>query len=253
LQYLTENQKNNRTLVDIAINNKTNAYRYISDELKTDKSLLLAVIKEGLQKEYIPKQYLSDRDIIYELDFYFLNEVPGRISKYKDYANDEEMILNLISMPNKKPTVFRYISKILLNNKTFLKKAASINGCILEYLYEDQQSDIDIDIVQIAILNDVNAYRFVSEKLKNNKILLIFVINEGLDMHYIPNTIKDDEEVILNVISKRPEIFKYRSERLLCNIDFLKRAESINRDILKYCNENIINKFFVVGGKTIVS
>lgn len=68
----------------------------------------------------------------------------------------------------------KYI-KMVMNDRNFIMEVMKLSGASLRYL-DDKYKD-DLEIVKYAVTNDIKAYEYASERLKNNREIIELVEN----------------------------------------------------------------------------
>jgi hypothetical protein len=183
LKFTSKKLKNDKDIVLYAVNNNGEALRFASEELKNNKYIALKAIKNTGYVLHIIKNGLNDNEKI--------------ISNAVKYKFDN----------------FRYASDRLKTNKKFVLYLLQININIIEYLNNDLNDDDDI--ANYIIDNNIEKIKYLSERLQE-KILLDMNINDD-NIHILKNISKnvlDNKELILIILNKNYQVFNYISKRL---------------------------------------
>ena len=110
---------------------------------------------------------------------------------------------------------------MFLNNKNFFLEIVRINGLNLEFIPKIFKNDKEI--VLTAIINNSNAFIFASDKLKDNKEIVLELINQcslffnvgNINfLQYISDRLKNDKEIILKAIQKNINAIVFASNEL---------------------------------------
>lgn len=235
LEKLPYTLRNDRQIVFEAIKYDGYYFRYASEELRNDKTFVLKLLEnEG--------QYLE------EYPFGFVLE-----SLWNNLLKDELFLLELLESQDIRVSwryiLFSFLSDKYKNDKIFLlrllkKGYISLNDIwnqflsdrdiILEYVKNDDiswswnrlseiseelKNDIEIFTYVAKSLNP-HHIRYASEEIKNNKEIALFALSKGWlfktsqTISVLWDKIKDDNEIIYDVINKDPISFKHASERI---------------------------------------
>ncbi|MCK5537126.1 MAG: DUF4116 domain-containing protein, partial [Bacteroidales bacterium] len=125
-------------------------------------------------------------------------------------------------------------------NKEEALKAVEQDGMKLEECSDELRNDKDV--VEAAVANREKAMMFVSEELKCDKEVIQSALMRsttlrtemGIAFSFVPEHIKDNEEMALIAISIFHGAFQYFSDRLKKDEAFLIRAVAKNYGILRY-------------------
>jgi hypothetical protein len=109
----------------------------------------------------------------------------------------------------------RDLSIIFFSNKhnviTLIKKYGVKGTCIRWCSYDIQN---DKDVAYVAVERTPHAIKDVSDELKRNKELAIFVVNiDGKTLEYLPY-FQDDEDVVFIACKQNAEAIKFASNEL---------------------------------------
>ena len=197
LKYFSLSVRDNKEVVLEALNvNRDNAdaalgYRYASDRLKNDKSFFEEACRlNGAVLAYAQQEWLEDLDLVFEV--------------FKT-----------------SPRAFRsYVARMHLDvtqqeNRNFILKALKINGLILEELGGLKD---DKFIVITAILQNPEAFRFASSRLKNDIDIARLVARRSLSpLESRLEFFSQDEEIKRIIVSRAeedPVAYRYSSEEV---------------------------------------
>ena len=188
---------------------------YTSKELKNDKEIVLAAVKQqGNALEFASKELQQDEEVAL-----------ASLENYWEYPPVD------------------YIDEKLLQNKDFIVKAAAVDDFILYAFRYDETlkhwcSDIDVVIAAMGKSGDAinfmddklfddrdfvlklvevrnSAFRYSNKKFFDDKeIILKAVKTNGNALRFATKKLKDDEETVLAAISNKPAAIKYASEKL---------------------------------------
>lgn len=131
-------------------------------------------------------------------------------------------------------------------------EAVEKDGMRLEECSDELKNDRDVVIG--AIRNCEEAMMFVSEKLQCDRDIIEMTLlryrtdrqGEGIGFSFVPDHIKDNDEMALIAISIYTQPFEYFSDRLKHDKKFLVRAMAKNYGILKYLdNKYAEDKTFI--------
>lgn len=99
---------------------------------------------------------------------------------------------------------------------------------------EDIYKGIDI------ILKDINDFKYLNDKLKNNKkLVLIAVKNNESVLKYISTSLRNDKEFILEAVKNNGLALKFASVELQNDIDVAVEAVKENEEALSYVSRKV--------------
>ena len=122
---------------------------------------------------------------------------------------DYQIIHNAALSNNKNNFKFRcleFIPNKFKENKEFFKYFINIEGTVI--YYSSQSLKNDIELAELAIINNPDAFQFISEELRNTKYIIIKCINiisiQNKNNKLLPfiscDKIKNDKDIILSLI-----------------------------------------------------
>ena len=161
LKYASDELKNDREVVFIAVENSGSSLEYASDEMKVDKEIVLAAIANNeIALMYADESMKKDKEVMLlaiskDLSFLF-------------YA-EKEIVLEAVSADGNR---LKFVSEKFKDDKDIVLAAVRSNGKCLEFASFNLRNDIDV--VTAAVLNDSSSIDFASDKLKLNKDLFLF-------------------------------------------------------------------------------
>ncbi|EFC36692.1 predicted protein [Naegleria gruberi] len=238
LEYAPESVRRDREFVLRAIRNSFNTIsQYFGYNLKEDRDLILEHAKRTGSIETLPQEFKQDREIV--------------LTAIQLYGSE-----------------FKYASRSLLNDRELLIIALR-NGFRLsdyneieldrEIVYEScrydrnnlknvpEQYRDDEEIVEAAISYTETGYghyffECVSDRLKSNvdfmrKMAKIY----GYVIHYVPESLANDRELILNAVSQDASTLQYASEELKNDKEVILTALKISAECYQHISEEMKN------------
>ncbi len=139
-----------------------------------------------------------------------------------------------------------------ITNKQEAIDTVSKDGMKLEECSDELRNDKDV--VEAAVANREKAMMFVPEKLKCDKEVIqstsirskTLSSEMGIAFSFVPEHIKDNEEMALIAISVFHGAFQYFSDRLKKDEAFLIRAGAKNHEIFRYLDSKYLkDEFFI--------
>ena len=221
LKYVSDEYRNNKIIVNAAIENNCNAFKYASEELQNDYDFILPLInKNGLLLRIVKDKYKNNKIIVGAAV-----ENNGRAIDYasQQLQHDPDIItISLMSLKKKE-------------KETVLKNVA-FDGYLLkkEIAYQS-----DIDVVNAAIEQSGCAIRYATEELQSNyELALKAVKNDGLALRYV-DKFKNDKQLVLEVVKNKGEAIQFASEELQCDNEIVLTALSNDGMALRVCDDYI--------------
>jgi len=252
IKYASDELKDDIELVNIALNNNINTFQYISQNLKNNNKIIEKCIKilEFKNKNTFILRYITsteikdNKDIIIKLMKYNgfeLEYVSNRL------RNDIDVVSAAI-MNYTGAYFYGNINKSLINNKKIILLV--LNQPFDMWDIEDYENfldklDDDIlddeEIVLAAINKSGRNYKYISNRLKNNKDILIKCLSNCYDTsEYIDdgsddgndNYNRDYIKYIKNLEDEMEYILKYAPELLKKDSDVLQAIINISKYFL---------------------
>lgn len=170
--------KNDRNFVVEAINANINVYKYINQEFKDDKEIVLSTLN-NLKKHNCESDYI----------FKFLSHI---------FKKNKKFVLEII---NNFPNVYKFISKKLKKDKEILKKVVSINGLMIREIPDSCRNYKDIFLIaakqaRYNWFSKFSPLKEASYNLKNDKNFIIEYLKiDPLAYVYIGDSLLNDEDI----------------------------------------------------------
>lgn len=256
LEYLSNEFKNDMTVVMTALGSNADAISYVSDELKADPKFV-KIVKHNYKKSllrYFGKQWGHDRAFV-------LENVSVKDGGYQiifaseELKNDREVVLAAISNDD---LAFSEIRSKFKKDKSFLIEAVHINPLIFNKI--DSQLKLDKDIALSAVTKNGLILSDMDDSLKNNKKIALAAIKNnpkaiwsagdvfkndlelnlkcikrnGLVFEHAVDIIKDNKEAALLAIKTYPTMYKYMSDRLKSDNEIIDYVMEHNANMFKY-------------------
>ena len=158
--------------------------------------------------------------------------------------NDDQIIKTSLFSKYGKYKSLQYIPKEYKINKNFFLYVCNLEGTNIRYASNELKNDIEL--VNIALNNNIHSFQFISQELKNNQKIIENCINI-LDikekqvpiLEYITSdNIKDNKDIILKLMKYNGSELQYVSDRLRNDIDVVSAA-IINDPYFAYFHGNI--------------
>lgn len=195
LNFASKELKKDRDIVIEAVKSDGNALLYVSEELKSDRNIVIEAVKsKGCALKYSLEEFRADKEIVLEAiksDSLAINFASNKLK------NDEEIIKNKFKNENYEESQIPFdISFSLFDNinpEGFLEKE------LFEFKDISKSSrEVVLGIVKINGL----ALAFASEEFQNDKeIVYEAVKSDGRALEYASNKLKADKEIVLKAVN----------------------------------------------------
>jgi hypothetical protein len=198
-----------------------------SSRIQNTKSIIITAIisnKKVLDYGYINiNNFKNDNDILYAA----ILQEPILIANFPD---NKFLALKAISLDY---TVFDFISNNLKKDKDIVLYSIK-NGLSLNYI--DNSLKYDNDILNAALLKDVNNHKFLPNDLK------IDILKKGL------LCLTDNEEFMLDIVNIDGMLIKYGSNYIKTKYSIIVPALINNKDVIELVNKNdtLINLIYQI-------
>tara|TARA_B100001250_G_scaffold301584_1_gene263287 strand:+ start:2100 stop:4151 length:2052 start_codon:yes stop_codon:yes gene_type:complete len=243
LKYFSEEIRNNKGIVLIAVANNGNELEYASDKLKKDREVVLTATNTGKSMgsfsnesiKYVDKSFLSD----FEIARVAVSSSGNSLQYFADEIRQDKDIVSIAV--NNSPSALQFADKSLLSDKDFILslwdgwsssfRAFSILGDKLKK---------DHDIVTKAIAMDCNLYQDLPKNLKEDLLIFTEALKDTsfdsrkllpLMVENAPSIITQDIDTCKKIISKDLSFFEYLPKNMQSNkeiISFWSKLETKN-------------------------
>ena len=250
LQHLDVQFKKDISLVLKAVEQNEKAFKYADTKLKDDLLVLLTAKQIEIQD--------SNKNIA--LKHVKMNGLA--LQFYPTFKEDAEVVKAALTQ---NIGSFRYVDSTLINQK-FAKELIQINKSIYAFLSNDLKIDqelillaidsiipsvwlavpeslhTDIEFLKKCITKKAYILDFFSYELRNNKNLILEVVNiSDIALKYASDILKDDKDVVLAAITKSGTAFQYASDKLKKDKDLVSTVVTKFGLGLQYANDNLKN------------
>jgi hypothetical protein len=147
--------------------------------------------------------------------------------------------------------LIEHIDKELFNDKEFMKKLIKKKGSNLQYASDELRNDEEL--VKLAIINDSSSFmnfinfKYAGSKLKNDKEFVKNIIcnsQSGLITYYLDDELRNDKEIVFELIKIDPSYIEDVNYELLNDIEFVKEYFIIAKKTLREnTDDRCINEF----------
>lgn len=236
LQFVSDRLKDDETVVKAAVTEDGYALEYASDRLKND----LDTVKVAFDKtpsalqNASPKIQKENLDLVYEAinsDRWFIeNGLCDELKADKNFV--ESIIYNKVDgydfKESDKCVMYRFASEEIKSDKNLTLDVIKLSGNLLNNIPEVLRNDKEI--VEAALLhrpsyqNTRDVFRFVSDKLKDNKEFVIDMIHKTQDCYFLLDVsprLKDDVDVFKTAKQYDDKASFYASDRIKNNPSLL--------------------------------
>ena len=247
LKYFSEEIRNNKGIVLIAVANNGNELKDASDKLKKDREVVLTATNTGKSMGFFSNESIKYADKSFLSDFEIARVAVSSSGQSLQYfaaeiRQDKEIVRIAV---NNSPGVLEFADKSLLSDKDFILslpnkiyradgskfKAFSILGDKLKK---------DHDIVTKAIAMDCNLYQDLPKNLKEDLLIFTEALKDmsfasrkslPLMVENAPSIITQDIDTCQKIISKDLSFFEYLPKSIQSNkqiISFWSKLETKN-------------------------
>ena len=224
----------------------------LSDELKSDKIIILKLLKhnwfEICDLSDLNEDILGDKEFILEL----LNLYDGL--RYFEYATEnlKNDPLFMIEVFKQFGSALKYASKELQEDKNVVIEAVKRSGVALEFASKALQEDKEV--VLDAVKQYGGALEYASKDLQGNKeVVLEAVKQDGNSLRYASKALQEDKEVVLEAVKQTGKLkffnnafnrsaFMYCSKILSNDIEFIIESSKLDLKTMELVNSDLISK-----------
>jgi hypothetical protein len=216
-----------------AISNDMNAYSFINDSLKENIQILLKIASK--RPQYFEK--LKHLNFQKETLIMLIQKNPDCFIYLSNDLIDEEIGLMIMKLS---PKMYPLLKSELRNKKEITKKAVSFDGLFLH-----RTSNIlkhDLEIVNIALKQNLNSFFFTSPELQNDKSFVIKCVKE-MNLYLPENWIHahinlfSDYDFISELCKLNGSMLEYASSELKCDRSIMFIALNQTEKAFKFCQK----------------
>lgn len=147
IKYLPEEFKSDKELMLGAIKETPRAMKYVSKTLLNDKDFLIEATKENRALVYVPKEIRNNKELMTSV----IEAVPANLIYCEELKEDKEFVLGLVK---KDGMTIRFVSESLQDDKDVVLEAVNQNCYAAEHasprirkqLSQLNQADLNADI-----------------------------------------------------------------------------------------------------------
>ena len=233
LKYASQELKADREIVLAAIKNHGCSLEYASEELKTDREVVLAAIKNnGESLKYASEELKTDRELVLAA---VKNKGWSLVYASQELKADREIVLAAVK---KYGESLKYASQKLKSDREIVLAAVKNHGQSLVYASEKLKADSEV--VLAAVKNKGWSLEYVSEELKaDREIVLAAVKNHGQSLVYASEKLKADSEVVLAAVKNNGRSLEYVSEELKADREVVLAAVKNDSECLQYASAEL--------------
>ena len=167
--------QDDKVVVLAAVNNNVRAFKFASYRVKKDRSLVLFAAKNGCSIEYIPEDFLSDKDVVLAAMKSGASSGWGFERADDTLKNDRSFVLNVVSYCGE---AFRCLPMMLRSDKEVALLA--VTRYIFAFRYVGEVLKDDFDVVIAAVSRHGQAIKHASDRLKRDKRVIYAALgNDG--------------------------------------------------------------------------
>lgn len=219
----------NKKIVLLILDYLPKYYMFISEELKNDND----VIKKVIEKKPSYIQYIPEKKLTY-INVMTAIKLNGCVLQYLPNKYKNNYSINLEAVKNN-GTAVKYST--YKKNFNIALTAVSNNGRAIMYLKNFRANE---KIMLTAVTSYGVALKYATKKLQNNYDIVFNAVNQcGVALNYASDRLKCNEEIIIAGVKNNRHTIEYVPKDLINNIEFIKKLENVNRDILSVLYNNI--------------
>jgi len=247
LKYFSEEIRNNKGIVLIAVAKNGNELKYASGKLKKDREVVLTATNTGKSMgffsnesiKYVDKSFLSD----FEIARVAVSFSGNSLQYFTDEIRQDKDIVSIAV--NNSPGALEFADKSLLSDKDFILSLPNkINGSdgsrFRAFSILADKLKKDHDIVTKAIAMDCNLYQDLPKNLKEDLLIFTEALKDTsfasrkslpLMVENAPSIITQDIDTCKKIISIDLSFFEYLPENMQSNkeiISFWSKLETKN-------------------------
>ncbi|HHH19153.1 MAG TPA: DUF4116 domain-containing protein, partial [Campylobacterales bacterium] len=260
LEYATQAQQQDRTLVLNAVQKNPHAFRY-AHYFSNDKEMAkIAVDADSFLFRYCSDAIKKDKEFILSsaMDYNILNEMDTSLAEDKSFAlqllhkDPQNFYYVNQTLKNDPDVVFAYLEKSysdesinevnasLFEDRAFLNEVLEETGCGMQYATPEQKRDTPFIL---SLLNkNCSVLPHIDGNLTDNRDFMEKAIEEdSYNLQYASDRLKKDQALVLTAIEEYAHALSYADQNLTLDATFMRKAIEINGYALLYAGEALQN------------
>ena len=216
VKYAGEEVKKDRKFAEFVLKNKGDEYEYFDDSIKNDEYFKSLALAGGASFEDIG------------------------VNSFNDEKSALNYIKTLTQYGYKDTSKIEKISKTLLQDVKFVKKAVKTNAVFYLYLPVDMQDngDVAIEIVK----QGVDYLRWLNPKLKNDKDFMLKAMDINIkSLNYVTDILLNPD-FMFEAIKKNANAVEYVPLKLKINKEFLEKVATLGDEVREKWNKINVKK-----------
>jgi len=235
LMYADDTLKSDKELVLKILKLNSDQYKFIAPELKKDNDFILSIIKKtGKGLEYATKEQRSDKSLIIEalkLNTWAFSEADNSLKR------DRAFILDEVAKVDYTNFIFS-IDKSLLKDKSFVYELFKRN-----FFVENSPFYSDKALI-LKLINDTNgsvSLSYIDKNLfKDESFMLTAIKKAGQGLKYATKEQQNDKALVLKAISHENfDDSEFVGKSLLKDREFILKAIKINSNVMEYLSDTL--------------
>ena len=263
LKYVSKKLLCTKNLIYDAIKYDAEEFKYASDKLKNDKKFVLKCIKRNFEiYHYLPDSLKKDPEVFrelllklesfkrsfvdWEIDHKKINtfsemvkeafKKDGLVLKYlpTDMRNDKEIAILAMKSSigwghtfDDEPieVIYRYLSDELKHDRDICKISITHTQG-RSYQFMPTKLINDKEIIELALSKNTTEFNAFPKEYRDDRDFVLKAINNDISvsLEYLSDGLRDDAEIVLNVIKNNGLQFRYASVRLRDDEVFVLKA-----------------------------
>ncbi|NOS67320.1 MAG: DUF4116 domain-containing protein, partial [Candidatus Peribacteraceae bacterium] len=270
LQFASLPLKADRDVVLAAVRSFGPSLQYASEALRDDADIVrFAIATSAAAFEFASLRLRGDAVIARQA----IESLPGNLRFASGEIPDDRTIVE--SALRRDAQMLQYASTRLRNDSALVIGAVERDGLLLQFASDTLRDDFiavsaairspadtvqvfllasatirdNEDIILTAIRKDDRIYLSLSEARKNDRALVLRMIDYSLNggvLQYLPDALKRDEEIVLTAVRGHAQAMQYASDTLRGNKAFVLRALAVNTNILPFILPTLLNDADVI-------
>jgi hypothetical protein len=197
-EYNYFNEKISFNIILDILNNNIYSISYMPFDIRNNEEIMLEIVKiDGLLIIYGSEKIQNNKTIIIEAILSNKKVLDNSYININNFKDDKDILLTAISQ---KPILIANFP----NDKELVLKAISIDYNIFDYISNNLQKDIDV--VLLAVKNGLSL-EYIDDNLKYNEYILNYALLNNINNYkYLPNHLKNNYSIIIPALINNKEI-----------------------------------------------
>lgn len=227
LQFASDEFKNNKEIVEAAITKWAAEFEYASEQMRDNLELtLIAVSSSGYELQNASERLRNDKNIVLKAVF----ESGGSLQFASPALQDDSEVVMAAVMRH--GSALEYASERLRADKDVVTCAVKQDGDAIGFAAPIFKQDKALAKQAVGV--SYSAIEHIDDSVIDREMCLLAVTQSGWALEHLPDSFKDDEEIVFMAVNDAGVALQYASDRLRGDEKIVESALANDADAIIY-------------------